>query len=131
MKTLLLSIKPEYVDRILLGTKKYEYRKRLARDDIDTILIYSTAPTMKVVASVQVVGRLSASPTALWEKTKTHAGISREKFRDYFRGCQKAYAYELGNVSVFDEARDLIDYGIVVAPQSFVYIDNKSNKNPD
>ena len=131
MKTLLLSIKPEYVDRILLGTKKYEYRKRLARDDIDTILIYSTAPTMKVVASVQVVGRLSASPTALWEKTKAHAGISREKFRDYFRGCQTAYAYELGDVSVFSEARNLIDYGIVAAPQSFVYIDSKSDENPD
>lgn len=70
MRALLLSIKPEYVKKILQGAKKFEYRKRLAKEDVSVIYIYSTAPSMKVVASVQVLSRLSASPTALWEKTK-------------------------------------------------------------
>ena len=65
MKALLLPIKPEYVERILQGTKKYEYRKRLAKENVSVIYIYITAPSMKIVASVQIVGRLSASPTAL------------------------------------------------------------------
>ena len=63
MKALLLSIKPEYVEKILQGEKKYEYRKRLAKEDVSYIYVYSTAPSMKVVASVHIEGHLSDSPT--------------------------------------------------------------------
>lgn len=122
LKALLLSIKPEYVEKILQGTKKFEYRKHLAKEDVSVIYIYSTSPSMKVVASVQIIGRLSASPTSLWEKTKAKAGISRSKYREYFRGCKIAYAYELGEVSVFQKEKDLFEYGISTAPQSFMYI---------
>ena len=122
MKALLLSIKPEYVEKILQGEKKFEYRKRLANEDVSYIYVYSTAPSMKVVASVHIEGHLSDSPTALWEKTKAAAGISRAKFRDYFRGCKTAYAYKLGKVEVFESPKNLSDFGVAVAPQSFVYI---------
>lgn len=122
MKALLLSIKPEYVEKILQGEKKFEYRKRLAKEDVSYIYVYSTAPSMKVVASVHIEGHLSDSPTALWEKTKAAAGISRAKFRDYFRGCETAYAYKLGKVEVFESPKNLSDFGVAVAPQSFVYI---------
>lgn len=122
MKALLLSIRPEYVERILQGTKKFEYRKRLAKEDVSVIYIYSTYPSMKVVGSVQVIGRISASPTALWEKTKAMAGISRAKYRDYFRGCKVAYAYELGEVTIFEKPQPLSVYGLDLAPQSFAYI---------
>ena len=125
MKALLLSIKPEYVDRILVGTKKYEYRKRLAKESFDKIYIYSTSPVMKVVGAVEVLGRLERSPSALWEETKTKAGISRAKYREYFKNCKKAYAYQLGEVTVFDVPLDLNDLGISAAPQSFVYIEEK------
>ena len=122
MKALLLSIKPEYVEKILQGEKKFEYRKRLAKEDVSYIYVYSTAPSMKVVASVHIEGHLSDSPAALWEKTKAAAGISRAKFRDYFRGCKTAYAYKLGKVEVFESPKNLSDFGVAVAPQSFVYI---------
>jgi hypothetical protein len=122
LKALLLSIKPEYVEKILQGGKKFEYRKRLAKEDVSYIYVYSTAPSMKVVASVHIEGHLSDSPTALWEKTKAAAGISRAKFRDYFRGCKTAYAYKLGKVEVFESPKNLSDFGVAVAPQSFVYI---------
>ena len=123
MKALLLSIKPEYANRILLGTKKYEYRKRLAKDSFDKIYIYSTSPVMKVVGTVKVLGRLERSPTALWEETKTGAGISRAKYRKYFKNCKSAYAYQLGEVTVFDTPLNLDDFGVSAAPQSFVYIE--------
>ena len=108
MKALLLSIKPEYVEKILQGEKKFEYRKRLAKEDVSYIYVYSTAPSMKVVASVHIEGHLSDSPTALWEKTKAAAGISRAKFRDYFRGCKTAYAYKLGKVEVFESPKNCV-----------------------
>ena len=123
MKALLLPIKPEYVERILCGTKKYEYRKRLAKEKTDVIYIYSTAPEMKVVASVEVLGSISASPTALWEQTKKVAGISRAKYREYFRGCKTAHAYKLGAVRVFSKVKTLSEFGINAAPQSFAYVE--------
>ena len=123
MKAILLSIKPEYVDRILAGTKKYEYRKRLARSDSSVLLVYSTSPIMKVVAKVEILGTICAAPSTLWEQTKSNAGIRRKKYREYFHGCKTAYAYELGKVEIFDPPRDLLDYNITLAPQSFSYVD--------
>ena len=119
MKAILLSIKPEYVERILDGTKKYEYRKRLARSKSSILLIYSTSPIMKIVAKVEIQSIISAAPSTLWEQTKSNAGISRKKYREYFHGCKTAYAYELGKVEMFDPPHDLSDYNIMLAPQSF------------
>lgn len=124
MRTILLSINPEYSDRIMTGIKKYEYRKRAAQDTINCILIYSTAPEMKVIGKVDVLGIISGSPTSVWESTKTHAGITRKKYREYFKGVRVAYAYKLGNIEPFLPSKSLIDYNIKTAPQSFVYIKN-------
>lgn len=121
MKALLLSIKPEYANKILSGTKKYEFRKRFA--NVSVIYIYSTSPVMKIVGTVEVIGILSAPPKKLWLQTKTNAGICYDKFASYFEGCETAYAYKLGEVKAFKRAKSLGDYGIATAPQSFVYID--------
>ncbi|NLZ49742.1 MAG: hypothetical protein GX895_13380 [Clostridiales bacterium] len=122
METILLAINPEYVEKIFAGTKKYEFRKRLASRAIDKILIYSTAPIMKVVGEVQIVETISSSPTALWERTKKFAGISRDKYRKYFKGCKVAYAYQLGQVIKYDPPKELQDFNISSPPQSFIYL---------
>ena len=69
MKAVLLSIKPEFSRKIFEGSKKYEFRRSVAKRKVDRILIYSTAPEMKVVAMVEVLGVLKDSPKKLWEKT--------------------------------------------------------------
>ena len=78
---------------------------------------------MKVVASVEVVDRLAASPTKLWEQTKKTSGISRAKYREYFSGCKIAHAYKLGKVNIFKSEKKLSDFGINTPPQSFRYVD--------
>ncbi len=127
MNTILLSIKPEYANRILEGTKKYEFRKHLAQGAITRILIYSSSPEKRIVGEVEVVGTLTMKKTPLWECTKTSAGISREKFREYFWGCSLAHAYQLGKATKYDKPKNLADYGIVQAPQSFIYLKNSDN----
>jgi len=125
MESILLSIKPEYVERILDGSKKYEFRKRLANKSIETILLYATAPTKQIVGEVQIMEILVATPTALWEQTKNHAGITRKKYREYFKDCKTAYAYKLGVVTRYDPPKELSEFSIVQPPQSFLYISNK------
>ena len=37
----LLSIKPEFADKIFNGTKKYEFRKSIFKNkDVDTVVVY-------------------------------------------------------------------------------------------
>ena len=123
MCTILLSIKPEYTNRILEGSKKFEFRRSIAKRKVDRILIYSTAPEMKVVAMVEVLGVEQDSPKNLWQKTHANAGISRPKFMDYFANRSVAYAYRLGALQKFDEPKTLAEYGITAAPQSFMYVE--------
>lgn len=122
MSTILLSIKPEYVRCIFNGTKKYEFRKKLPKNTIKKIVVYSTFPDKAVVGEVNVKNTLSMTPSKLWDLTKNEAGISHEKFMEYFKGCTKAYAYELGKCVEFKERRSIKDYGFKQAPQSFVYL---------
>lgn len=122
MSEIVLSINPEYAERIIAGTKKYEFRTRVAKDNVDRIAIYCTYPIMKVVAEVEVKGILALPPKDLWEKAKQYAGISKIKFFRYFKGRKVAYAYKLGKVRVYPNPKDLIEFGCNRAPQSFVYV---------
>lgn len=122
MSKILLSIKPEYAHAILNGTKKFEYRKHIAQKAVNSIIIYSTLPEEKVIGEVEVLGTLSMKKTPLWEKTKSEAGISREKYREYFRESNTANAYILGKAFKYDVYKSLNDFGISQAPQSFVYL---------
>lgn len=123
MATILLSIKPEYSRKIFDGTKKYEYRKRLAKRRIDKIVVYSSSPIQKVIGEVAVNGILSMNPTLLWEYTKGNAGISTDKYQEYFSGYSFASAYELGKTTLYKAPKSLSEYGIKQPPQSFIYLD--------
>lgn len=122
MTRMLLSINPEHVENILLGTKKFEFRKVRCKSDIKMIIFYSTSPVMRVVAEAEVLGIIEDVPDTVWNLTSEYAGISRGFFDRYFEGKEKAVAYHLGKVKKYSRSRSLSDYGINFAPQSFVYI---------
>ncbi len=51
----LLSIKPEYAYRILDGTKRYEFRRRVHRDPrVHTVVIYATNPDGKELGAFSI-----------------------------------------------------------------------------
>ncbi len=125
MSTIIMAIKPEYSNRIFKGTKKYEFRKHLAKKVVEKIIVYSTSPEKKIIGEVEVVGIMSLSPSLLWEKTKKEAGISKRKFTEYFKGQKVAYAYILGEIKKYDRPKSLIEFGIKHSPQSFMYINEQ------
>ena len=122
MATILLSIKPEYVERIFNGSKKFEFRKHLPQKKVDRIIVYATDPVQRVVGEIAVLGTLAMKPSPLWEATKTVAGISRAKYRAYFRGCTAAYAFQLGQTQKYEVPKTLEEIGVKSASQSFVYL---------
>lgn len=122
MCKILISINPIHVEKIIAGIKKYEYRTKVAKKDIDAIIIYCTYPTKKVLAEVKIKSILSDTPDKLWERTKNFSGISKEFFDSYFKDRKIAYAYELGEIIKYNKPKELIDFGCVAAPQSYMYI---------
>ena len=124
MATILLSIKPEYANKIFDGQKHYEYRKRIPKKEVSKIVVYSSAPEQAVIGEVEVVKTLKMKPTPLWNSTKANAGISRSKYRKYFSGCTTAYAFVIGSFEKYPTSKSLADLNIQSAPQSFVYLDD-------
>ena len=56
----LLSIKPEFAEKILNGTKRFEFRKGIFKNpQISTVVIYATMPLGKVVGQFRIESILS------------------------------------------------------------------------
>ncbi len=125
MCKVLMSINPQYVKNILEGTKRFEFRKTRCKESVDTIIIYSTAPVMQVVAEVEVKAIIEDSPKRVWKMTKEAAGIDKSFFDEYYSGRNTAVAYALGEIRQYLQPRQLSDFGIKTAPQSYVYVRNR------
>ncbi|MBM6550308.1 ASCH domain-containing protein [Marinomonas ostreistagni] len=120
----LLSIKPEFVERIFSGEKKFEYRKAIfKRNDIKKIVIYSTMPEGKIVGEFSIEKIHNNSPELIWKQTKKRSGIKKSFFDSYFFGRHKAYAIEIADVVRYDTPIKLSQLAKKVsAPQSFSYL---------
>ena len=123
MCAILLSINPNPVENILNGTKRYEFRKKACKRHVDKILIYSTNPIMRVVGEAEVEDVLIDNPEMIWKKTEEKSGIDKAFFDQYYEDRDQAVAYKLKNVIKYSEPKELKEYGISSAPQSFQYIE--------
>lgn len=119
---IIVSINPVYVEKILSGEKKFEYRTKVAKQQVDTLIIYATKPMMKVVAEVEILGVIATTPEELWNQTKNQSGITKSFFDEYIKDKQVAYACRLGEVKVYERLKSLLDFGLRIAPQSFAYV---------
>lgn len=123
---ILLSIKPQFIEKIRRGEKKFEFRRVLPRhQEVDTIIVYASKPVGKVVGEM-IVGDFLTYPTdELWEWTKEKSGLTREEFFDYFHGKTNAHAIEIKSYQDYEQPipLDVLLPGRV-PPQSYCYISN-------
>ena len=122
MSTILMSIKPEYVSKIFSGKKKFEYRKRTCKNNIEKVIVYSSSPVQKVVGELMIKNVLCDKKNIIWNKTKVYGGIDKDKYDKYYENCEYAVAYEIEKIFLYNNPKELKDYGIKTAPQSYVYI---------
>ena len=127
-KTIILSIHPNHIDKILSGEKRYEYRKRIPKD-INHLIVYATAPTKKVVAIIEVDMVMKDTPQNIWDLTQNESGVSYEFFMNYFNEVSTAYAIKFRNVYKLPNPIEItfID-GVKGAPQSYQYVDKSISK---
>lgn len=121
---ILLSIKPQYAQSILDGSKRFEFRKRIHRDPrVNTVVIYATKPVGQVVGEFSIADIHSESPVALWQRTKDFSGISEEFFSEYFQDRDIGHAIEIKKVRKYrtpKSIKDVLPSG--VPPQSYAYL---------
>lgn len=115
----ILSIKPQYVEEIKKGRKKFEYRKSVFKQKVEKVYIYASAPVSKIIGEFQPVDVIHGNPEEVWKKTKQYSGITEKFFKEYYRGRSVAYAIEIKNIRIYESPKNLPEG--VHAPQSYCY----------
>jgi predicted transcriptional regulator len=119
----LLSIKPEFAEKIFSGEKKYEYRRSIFRNrNIKTIIVYASSPVSKIIGEFEVELILTDKIKHLWEQTKIEAGISEEYFFNYFDGKEDGHAIRIKKSSKYARPYSIERKYGVKPPQSFLYV---------
>lgn len=119
----LLSIKPEFAEKIFSGEKGFEYRKAAFTQDVTCVIVYATAPVGRIIGEFEVANVWKDTPKSLWKKTKKSAGITAEFFFDYFKGREKAVAIEIAKPKRYAKAIDPYKgEKKFTPPQSFRYV---------
>jgi len=119
----LLSIKPKYAELILEGEKKYEFRRAIFKNpSVKKVVIYASSPISKVVGEFEIEDILSLKLSELWKHTMEHSGIDKDFYDSYFSGKDIGHAIKVKSVKRYKKHKELKEFDINYAPQSFAYI---------
>lgn len=125
-RDVVLSIRPQYTDKILSGNKTVELRRRfpVSAPGGTMAYIYSSSPVRAMVGVAEIKSVLKLPIYQIWKKYEEHAMIEKDDFDKYFDGL------DFGYVLVFDDVRSLTrpiplaelreQFGFE-PPQSFLY----------
>ncbi len=121
----LLSIRPEYAQQIIGGTKKVEFRKKGFSDTVKKVLVYSSSPQKRIVGYFKVTNIIVDTPFKVWNQYETVGGITKEKYDDYYKNCEQAYAIEIKKFFSFSYPLNPQEFDKSFRPpQSYCYVDN-------
>jgi predicted transcriptional regulator len=95
-EALLLSVRPQYAELILCGTKRAEIRRQ--RPSVQPgapVIIYATLPVGAVIGSARVASLSHGTPPEIWAAHHAEMGISHEAFNEYLTGAASAHVLML------------------------------------
>jgi predicted transcriptional regulator len=122
----LLSIKPEYANKIFDGSKKFEFRRSIFKESsVKTIVVYASSPVKRIIGEFEIKNILLEDLDILWKKTKKFAGIEKQFFYKYFTEKKAGYAIEIINTKLYKKPVSLQERYNIVPPQSFLYLSKK------
>lgn len=125
----ILSIKPQFVQEIIAGRKKFEFRKKIFKQQIHKVYIYSSSPECKIIGEFVLGAVVEGSPMSVWKKTNKHSGITKAFFDSYFLNRKIAYALKIDDFIRYEKPVNpytvLSDF---TPPQSYRYVENLNLK---
>jgi predicted transcriptional regulator len=120
----LLSIKPEFAEKIFNGTKKYEFRRSVFKNqDVKTVVVYASSPVQRVIGEFEIETILNHGLEELWQLTKDYSGISENFFFEYFINKEKGFAIKIKKAKRYNKTLSLKDDFNATPPQSFMYLE--------
>lgn len=122
--SVLLSIKPEFAEKIFSGLKRYEFRRVIFKSKtVSKVVVYASHPIKRVVGEFEIGGILALSRRQLWQHTREYSGIPKSYFDDYFADKETAYAIKIRDAKRYERPFAL-EYFCPSArpPQSFMYL---------
>lgn len=122
---IILSIKPEFVEKIFSGEKIYEFRKAIFKRKVQNVVVYASYPVGKIIGEFEIDDIIQTHPEELWNETKEGAGVDKSFFDKYFSGREKGYAIKIKKYTKYNTPIDPYStYEGFKAPQSFMYWNN-------
>ena len=131
-RSALMSIRPQFVNAILDGSKRVEFRKRRLAVDVSRVVIYTTSPVQAVVGEFTIADQVVDTPQALWQRYAAVAGIDYAAFFKYFAGFTDAVGIVIDEVLEYKTplSLDEVEPG-ARPPQSFIYLSKPDFKLAD
>ena len=133
---LLVSIKPQYAEKIFRGEKTIELRKSAPRKAFKGgyMLIYVTAPVKELWGICKIENIISDIPELLWENVGGKTGISKEEFNSYYAKSSSAFGIELKDIKNFLDHSIKLDclknmFPGFAPPQTYRYLDQSILEN--
>jgi len=126
-RDVVLSIRPQYSEKILDGRKTVELRRRFPVSVPAGAIayIYSTSPVRAIVGCAEISEVVKLPVEKIWRAYHAYASIERIDFESYFAGVEEGVALEFANVRPLSRVLDLAElrerFGFE-PPQSFLYV---------
>jgi predicted transcriptional regulator/DNA-binding XRE family transcriptional regulator len=126
-RDVVLSIRPQYSNKIISGEKTVELRRRfpISAPRGTIAYIYSTSPVRALIGCAEISDVVKLPISEIWEKYSDSAGIAKNEFYSYFSGLDKGYVLKFKNARQLPrqlnlaELRERFDFE---PPQSFLYV---------
>jgi predicted transcriptional regulator len=117
-----LSIKPEFANKIFDGSKKFEFRKAIFKNEkIKTIIVYASSPVQQVIGEFEIERIINHDIDTLWDLTQEFSGITEDYFYQYFSNKKQGFAIQIKKTKKYKFPKCLLtDYNLL-PPQSFAY----------
>lgn len=94
--SLIMSIKPEYLEKIKNGDKVIELRKKFhSKWKGFKVTLYSSSPTKALIGYATIKTVEKDTPSNIWEKYSSDIGCNYNQFNDYVSDTNELYAIVL------------------------------------
>lgn len=125
-RDVVLSIKPQYSEKIIEGKKTVELRRRfpISAPRGTLAYIYSTSPVRAMVGRAEIVDVVKMSIADIWKEFAEVAFIKKADFDSYFSDLEVGFALKFANAQALPRPLDLSElrerFGFE-PPQSYLY----------
>lgn len=124
---IILSIKPEFANKIFEGDKKFEFRRSIFKNkNVSKVIVYASSPISKVIGEFEIGEILFKDLNTLWKETREYSGITEDYFYDYFVGKENGFALQVRRAKRYKKELCIKESFGKVAPQSFAYYEEST-----